>query len=223
MKIARHGWGALTVAVAMALAGAMASAHAQQQQQQQPRQQQRPPAQQQQQQQPPAQQPAAAPTQLPPAGTHTVVVDVVLILRDSSAARSIRSQVERVRNSYQSEITKEENELRTADQELAKQRAILSPEAFAQRRRDLEKRVNEAQTEVQKRRRGLDQAFNEGMEKLQNAVIASVTELAQERRYEVVLPRSQVVAISATLDITPEVLKRVNQRLPNVTVTVPKG
>jgi Skp family chaperone for outer membrane proteins len=202
----------LVLAVAVLAVGDIVStAQAQQQQRQRSQQQQRT--------QPPA---STQPQELPPAGTVTVVVDVLAILRDSSAAQSVRGQIERVRNSYQSEISKQENDLRAADQELAKQRAVLSPEAFAQRRRELEKRVTDAQQSVQERRRGLDQSFNQGMERIQKAMIEVIAEIAGEMQYQIVLPKSQVVVVANSLDITPEVMKRLNRKLPQVTVSLPQ-
>ncbi|MBI3710800.1 MAG: OmpH family outer membrane protein [Proteobacteria bacterium] len=192
--------------------------------------QQRPPAQPQQpqaqqQQPPPPQQPAAQPqatAQLPPVGTFAVIADINVLLRDATAAQAVRNQIERQRSSYQTEIQKQENDLRNADQELAKQRAILSPEAFAQKRRDLEKRVADAQQAVQNRRRILDQAFGDAMQVVTQAMVEVIGELLIERQYQIVFPKTQVVVVQNALEITPEVLRRLNRKLPTTTVTIPK-
>lgn len=185
----------------------------------------------QQQQQRPAQQPqqrapAAAPQaayELPPAGTAIVVADVVAILRDAQAVQGIRTQIERQRNTYQAELQKQENELRNADQELAKQRPLLSPEAFAQKRRELEKRVSDAQQSVQDRRRNLDTGFNSGMQKVNDAMVQVIGEIVTEKNYQIVLTKSQVVIVQTALDITPEVLRRLNRKLPTVAVSIPQN
>src|SRR5262249_16873681 len=138
----------------------------------------------------------AAPSELPPNGTSVVICDVLLVLREAKASQSIRDQIDKQRASYQSEIQKQENELRTADQQLASQRAILAPEAFAQRRRDLEKRVADAQQNVQNRRRALDQAFTESMQRVEANMIEVISEMARDKSYQVVLPKSQVVIVA---------------------------
>jgi Skp family chaperone for outer membrane proteins len=201
-----------SLAVAIAVLGA---SNAFAQQQQQPQQQRQAP------QRAPAQQ--AAPQELPPAGTQIVVVDVVQILRDAQAVQGVRTQIERQRSTYQAELQKQENELRNADQDLAKQRAILSPEAFAQRRRELEKRVSDAQQSVQNRRRSLDTGFNAAMQKVNDAMVQVVTEIVQERQYQIVLTKTQVVIVHTALDITPEVLRRLNRKLPTVAVSIPQN
>jgi len=165
----------------------------------------------------------AAPAELPPNGTSIVICDVLLVLREARASQSIREQIDKQRASYQAEIAKQENELRAADQQLASQRAILAPEAFAQRRRDLEKRVGDAQQAVQGRRRSLDQAFTESMQRVEGNMIEVISEIARDKNYQVVLPKSQVVLVQTQLDITQEVLQRLNRKLTSVPVTIPKN
>jgi Skp family chaperone for outer membrane proteins len=165
----------------------------------------------------------AGPTELPPNGTSVVICDVLLVLREAKASQSIREQIDKQRASYQAEIAKQENELRAADQQLASQRAILAPEAFAQRRRDLEKRVGDAQQAVQGRRRSLDQAFTESMQRVEGNMIEVISEIARDKNYQVVLPKSQVVIVQTQLDITQEVLQRLNKKVASVPVTIPKN
>jgi Skp family chaperone for outer membrane proteins len=174
----------------------------------------------------PAQRPAAQPAQpqeLPPSGTPIVICDVLLVLREARASQSVREQIDKQRASYQAEIAKQENDLRAADQQLAQQRAILAPEAFAQRRRDLEKRISDAQQSVQNRRRVLDQAFTESMQRVEGSMIEVISEIARDKNYQVVLPKSQVVIVQTQLDITGEVLARLNKKITTVSVNIPKN
>ncbi|HSE78953.1 MAG TPA: OmpH family outer membrane protein [Alphaproteobacteria bacterium] len=209
------------VVAAMLAAAILASPAFAQQQQQQQRPTQRAP---QQPQQRPAAAPApAAPAEMPPNGTPFVVVDILLVLRDSTAAQGIRGQFEKQRTAFQAEIAKQEKDLRAADEELARQRAILSPEAFAQKRRELERKVGEAQQAAQGKRRKLDQAFNEAMQQVERKVFEVVAEIASERDYKLALHKAQVVVVQTSLEITPEVLRRVNQKLPTVAVKLPQN
>ncbi|MCZ6887500.1 MAG: OmpH family outer membrane protein [Gammaproteobacteria bacterium] len=146
------------------------------------------------------------------------VLDYQKILRDSSSAVDIKAQVERQRQIYQDQITKQEQELRDADQELARQRTILAPEAFAQKRREFEERVAEVQREVQSRKRELDQAYDYGIQQVQQALVGIITELAEERGFNLILSRQQIVYADKSLNISEEVLVRLNERLPKVTV-----
>jgi Skp family chaperone for outer membrane proteins len=192
----------------------------------------------QQQQRPPAQQPRApaaapapapAPQQpqapaaqpLPPKGAEIVIVDSALVDRHSLAVLAIRTQDERQRQALQNEGAKLEADLKTADQELQRQRAILSPEAYTQRRRDFEKRVNDAQQSVNTRRRDLDDAMNVAYSKVQASLLEVIAELAKENDYKLVLARSQITMLyQNSIDVTGEVIQRLNKKLPTMAVQV---
>lgn len=204
---------AVALLSAAILALGLTSAVAQQQQQRPPAAQQRPAA-------APAQQPAAE-QPLPQKGTFIVVVDLLAVERDAQVFQSIRQQFERQRSAQQAEVGKLEGDLRTAEEELGRQRAILSPEAFNQRRRDLEKRVGDAQQAVQTRRRDLEQAFGEAGNRVMASVQQIILEVAEENQYQLVLPKSQVIAVRGALDVTGEVTRRLNRKVPSMTVAIP--
>src|SRR5690606_456629 len=125
-------------------------------------------------------------------------------------------------NELQTEIQKEQEALRTAQNELAKKQSLLAPEAFAEERRKFEQRVVGVQQMVQTRRRALEDSQNLAMGKVEETLNGIVIEMAKERGYTIVLRRSQVVIVDDTLDITEEVLKRLNGKLPTVKVEAPK-
>src|SRR5919108_779586 len=124
--------------------------------------------------------------QLPP--TVAAVIDYQRILRDAAAARSIRDQIEARRKTYQEEISREEQRLHEEDKEFARQRSVLSPEAFAEKRRAFEQDVAEVQRMVQERRRELDRTSAAALNQVKEALIAIVTSIAEERGFNLVLP-----------------------------------
>jgi Skp family chaperone for outer membrane proteins len=148
--------------------------------------------------------------------TVAAVIDYQRILRDAAAAKSIRQQIEARRQSYQEEISKEEQRLHEADKAFAKQRSVLSNEAFAEKRRVFEQEVAEVQRLVQDRRRELDSVAAAALNKVKEALIEIVTSIAEERGFNLVLPSSEVLFFSRSLDLTEEVLAKLDARLPQV-------
>lgn len=146
------------------------------------------------------------------------VVDYQRLLRDSSAAIDIRAQVERRRKVYLEQITAREQELRVANDELTRQRTILSPEAFALKRREFEERVAEAQKFAQTRKRELDQAYDYGIRRVREAVAEIIAELAKERGFNLVFTRKQILYVEPALNISDEIILRLNERFPKVAV-----
>ncbi|HYZ27036.1 MAG TPA: OmpH family outer membrane protein [Geminicoccaceae bacterium] len=162
----------------------------------------------------PWQEQGALAQKLPP--TVAAVIDYQRILRDAAAARSIRDQIEARRKAYQEEISKEEQRLHEADKAFAEQRSVLSPEAFAEKRRDFEQEVAKVQRMVQERRRELDRLSVTALNEVKQALVEIVTSIAKERGFNLVLPSSEVLFFARALDLTEEVLGKLDARLPKV-------
>ncbi len=153
-----------------------------------------------------------------PASPVFAIIDVQKILRKSTAVKSLSRSIEEQRSKYQLELRKEEEVLRKADQELARQRSIILAEAYAQKRGELEQKVATLQREVRKRKRGLDQLFTNGMGKVQNELAKVAAEIAKERGLDLILSKATVVIVKPKFEITNEALKRLNARLPDLPV-----
>ena len=137
-------------------------------------------------------------------------------MREATAAKSLQEQIEARRTQYQIEISAEEERLRGVEQELARQRSILSPEAYAKRRRDFEGDVAAVQRIVVDRRRELDQAYAGGVRILQIEVTKIIEEIATKKGITLVLPQAQTLYVDKELRISREVLKLLDERLPDV-------
>ncbi len=159
---------------------------------------------------------AEAPKLKPPV---TAVIDIQRILKESTAAQSVRTQLDERRGKLRDEFAKLETELRSAEQELARQRSVLSADAFEEKRQDYERRVGDAQRKADSSRRQLDDAFQEALKEIQTAMLAVAESVAQQMDLDLVLPRSQVIFVSQDLDITEPVLKGLNAKLASVKLT----
>lgn len=148
------------------------------------------------------------------------VLDLNRVYRDAVAARKIRELVNSHAASYREETERAEAELRDADRILAEKRAqaILSAEAFDQQRRQLEMRVQESQKKVQEHRRSLARLQTQGLQQLETVLKQVVEQLRVERGLSLILRSEQAAYVDPGLDITDEVLRRLNQQLPTVSV-----
>ena len=149
------------------------------------------------------------------------VLDVGQIRRDAASVKSIREQIVTFQNNFQGEIQKEQEQLRLAQQELAKKQSLLAPEAFADERRKFEQKVVSVQQLVQEKRRALDQGQQNAMLVVEKTLNEIVANMAAKNGYAVVLRRSQVVIVDTSLDITAAVLAALDQKLPTVKVDLP--
>lgn len=149
------------------------------------------------------------------------VIDTQRIMRDSLPTKSIGEQINKYRTTYQADITKQENDLRAAEQELNKQRTIISAEAFADRRRAFEQRVGNLQRDVENRKRELDKSVSSAMSTVQASLNKIIQDMVEERKYTLVLPKSQTIFNSPAMEVTDDVMARLNKALPSVKVPPP--
>jgi Skp family chaperone for outer membrane proteins len=152
-----------------------------------------------------------------------IVIDNQKILREASAVRQLQQQINEQRSIFQKELTQQEQELRKKDQELVRQRAILSADAFAKKRKELEEQVASLQRGVQERKKGLEKHFNKSMGEIHKALLSVAAEIAEELAADLVLSKSALVLVSPSFDITDDALKRLNERLPSVSLAEPQN
>lgn len=144
------------------------------------------------------------------------IIDVQKVLRDSTAVKALTRRTQEEREKYQGELRKKEETLRNASQELTRQRSILSAEAYASKRSELEQQVATLQREVQERKRGLDRAFGKGMAKVKSELAEIAKEIAEEKGLDMILSKAAIVIVKPAFEITNVTLKRLNERLPDI-------
>lgn len=148
------------------------------------------------------------------------VIDVQRILQESLAAKNVQKQLEAQRAKFQSEIANEETELRQAEQALAKSRDNVAPDIYADREQQLRQRFLTVERHVQAKRKALDQAFTDSMNVVRKQLLDIVAKMAVERHFNLVIVKQQTLWSDASLNITDEVLSKINKDLPNVVVNV---
>jgi Skp family chaperone for outer membrane proteins len=149
------------------------------------------------------------------------VVDVQRVLQDSQAGKNIQSQLETEGRKIRDQMQRLDDELRTADNDLRRQRSIMSPEAFNEKAQELQRKQNEDQKILQDRRDAFNKAQQDAFNVVGDNLRDIVQQLATERHIGMVLRKDVVMTISdKNMDITDDVVQRLNTKLPTVAVTV---
>src|ERR1700730_6309252 len=151
-----------------------------------------------------------------------LIVDLQQILQDAKAAKAVQAVINQEFTSYTKEVAQQEDELQKSRAELERQRTILAPDAFNTRARDLQQRYDELGQIVQGRRQALQQSLNEAMVKVKNAALEVIADTVKERRANLVIEKQAVVFEADGMDITPDAIRRLDQKLAAVPVNLPK-
>jgi outer membrane protein len=162
---------------------------------------------------PPAPAPAAAPMPLT-----VLVVDVQALLQNSKAAKMVHSQIDQKFGEYKKEISHEEESLRAERDALQRQQASLSADALNQKGREFQQKLDDLQRNVQGKRQALEKSNGEALGKIQEAMLKIIADIAKDRKANLVLQRSDIVLFDQSFDITDEVLQKLDEQMPTLTV-----
>lgn len=154
----------------------------------------------------------------PAYATDIAVVDMQRVMGKSKAANSARDQLDAKQKNFQKEVSATESNLQAKDKELAKQRGLLSSEEFNKKLKDFRQKAATAQSDVQQKRLKLRRAFEGSIVTIQNKVTKIVSSIAKEKNMDMVIPSTQSLYVKPDLDITDEVLKRLDKELPSMKV-----
>ncbi|MFA6279178.1 MAG: OmpH family outer membrane protein [Bdellovibrionales bacterium] len=148
------------------------------------------------------------------------IVDVQRLLQAASSAKSVQQQLETQRSKFQTEIAAEEADLREAEQKLAKTGEAGKTEAYDEQEQKLQQRFLTVERQVQARRKALDQALTDSMNVVRKNLIDIVSQVSKEKGITLAIVKQQVIWNDSAIDITDEVLTRLDKVLPHVAVTI---
>jgi len=167
--------------------------------------------------------PASAQSVSKPPVPSIAIVDVEAVMRDSLAVKSARSQIDVIAKDLQQDIAQEEEKLRSEEQSLQQQRALLSPDKYAEDRQALQQRAAALQQRARSLRQTLDRGMAQTMQRIQIVLFEEIGKLAEELGVNLVLPRSQIVVAVDSFNISEEALKRLNARLTEVDMALERS
>ena len=148
------------------------------------------------------------------------LIDLEGVIRASKGTAKVRELLDKQRQLFQQEFSEREAGLQQRERELTSQRELLSEDAFAEKLAQFEADVATIQKEIQYRREAIDLAFQEAQSKLRRIALEIVTEVAGEKRLDLVLIKDSVLIFRPTLNISDEVLQRLDERTKNARLEV---
>ena len=154
----------------------------------------------------------------PPPAAIIGILSVPDVLRISTAYKEADKVLGERRQKLNEDAQKEQVALRDLGQQLANERAKLSPEQIRQKERELQDRIAESRRKFGERNRIIQEAGQYVMAQIDRAMEIVAQQVALSRGVNVVLNRAQVLGTTADFDLTPQVAEVLNKALPNVDI-----
>lgn len=151
--------------------------------------------------------------------TNLGVLDIEKVAKDAKAVSDIQSKVSKKQEEYQKSINKKQTDLEAEQKKLEAKKNLLTKEAFEKEQVAFAKKIDELKEFVDKRQASLKKASTSGMEKVNEEMKDIVAAIAKEKQLDAIVPSSQVVYAIDSMDITDEVVKRLNKKVTKVSVS----
>lgn len=167
--------------------------------------------------------PAAAPGAPKPPGAGVpapkiLVIDRSMILRDSAVGKSIVQQVNAITQQAENEFKGTGASLRSEEQALQQQLAILAPNVRQQKIKAFQAKQAAFQQKVNQRQLMIQGGIIQARQQVEKALGPILQGIMQERGANLLLDRQSVVLGTVDVDITNTAIQRLNQKLPTVKV-----
>lgn len=148
------------------------------------------------------------------------LIDLDSVLRTSQGTARVRELLDAQRQLFQEEFAARETALQETELRLIAQREVLSQEEFASQLSIFEAEVAHIQKEIQYRREAIDIAFQDAQENMRRIALEIVADVASELRLDFVLERDSALIFVPRLNISDEVLRRLDERTKDVRIEV---
>ncbi len=147
------------------------------------------------------------------------VIDINKILSDSNAAIAAAEQIEEIAIEIENEIKLSDEEIIKEQNSLIEAQSIMAPEAFESKRNEYEGRVQTYNNERQSKLMKIDELIAVSRNEILSSIKPILEEVSNEKGITIILEKTSIMLNAEKMDITNEVLKKLNKSLPTIKVS----
>jgi outer membrane protein len=165
---------------------------------------------------PPAAKPVAAQPAPFPADSKIGFIDIQTIVSSSKLGRAGSAKMKVLTDKQSADMSEKSKAIQALQQQIQQQAGVLSPAALQQKQADLDKLQREAQFAQQDWQAQIDNLNKQLLDDFQQKALPIVEEIRNERGLWAIfnIPDSGVAAVHPGLDLSSEVVKRLDAKYP---------
>jgi len=148
------------------------------------------------------------------------IVHRPLLMKDSLVAQDLSKQLATQYQTLQDEHNSKSEAFGKREEELMKQKSVLSAEAFEQKAKEFRTNAMEAQRGLNMKKAQIDQAEQEASTEVNKRIAAILDRIVNERGLSLVLESQAVANPGSAVDVTQDVLNSLNKEITTMTLKV---
>ena len=142
------------------------------------------------------------------------------VLRAADANNRVRELLDGQRAKFQEEFRAIEVDLQQSERDLLAKRELIAKDEYDKLVTAFQTRVSSVQKEIQYKRQSIDNAYQEALSDIRKLAIEVITKIANERKIDLILNRDSSLIFLPHLNISDEVLTRLNERTKNARIEI---
>jgi len=150
-----------------------------------------------------------------------VIIDYMEIQRTSLAGKDLLRQAENHRAELESEQQRIQTDIRNTETQLASQRAIMTEDALQEKVRAEQQRLAVADRDFRDKTNRIQIAARRAERELQSALTPIYQAILKGHNANVIMDRSQLILSGSGMDVTREVIEKLDAALPTLKMVVP--
>ena len=140
------------------------------------------------------------------------LVDLDGVIRNADANNRVRDLLDEQRAQFQEEFSAVEVDLQQSERDLLSRRDLMAKDEYDKLVTAFQARVAKLQKDIQYKRQSMDNAYQKALSRIRSLAIEEVTKIAGEKKIDLILKRDSSVIFLPHLNISDEVLNRLNER-----------
>ena len=148
------------------------------------------------------------------------VLDLNRVLLDAKAAKNAAKEIDEIAKEIEKELINSDENMINEQNKLIEAQSIMAPEAFELKRKEYEEKVQNYNIERQNKLISVDKLVETSRNEILNNLKPILEEMSETKGITVILEKGTVLLNAETMDITDEVIKRLNKDLPKIEVSL---
>lgn len=155
-----------------------------------------------------------------PIGNYAVIA-VPYIMSKSKAIAGIQNQMKAYTTKLENYVKQKQKDLQNEAQQLSQKQSLLSPKAFEQAKVEFQQKVQNAQKDLEQKKQKLQKSNIDAVAQVEKTLGTIVAKIAADKKYELVFSSATLATYPQEKDISEDVVKALNSKLPKVKVPSP--
>ena len=148
------------------------------------------------------------------------VLDLNRVLLDAKAAKRASEEIDQIAQNIENELKKSDSDMINEQNKLIEAQSIMAPEAFEKKRIEYEKNIQNYNISRQEKLFSIDKLIEKSRNDILDELKPILEEISEEKGITILLEKGTVLLNAETMDITNEVIKRLNKALPEINVSL---